>query len=117
MTVNASLVLVALRTAGVDVTDLTIGDEGDRATWIVDPPTLQSAAQPVIDAFTPDDAALVRTAADQEVDSDDRLSDLLEALVANWGTIGNLTATGKAPQAVAHVKSAWRAKRRARKGV
>lgn len=43
--------------SGVAVTEVSIGSEGDKATWKVRPSSLQAQAQPVIDAYvepTPD---------------------------------------------------------------
>jgi hypothetical protein len=40
-----------LKTAGVAVVSVVIGDAADKATWTVQPSDLQSAAQPTIDAF------------------------------------------------------------------
>jgi len=47
----------ALHAAGVLVTGVSIGDDANKATWTVQPPNLQGAAQPTIDAFDPDDPA------------------------------------------------------------
>lgn len=112
----------AILAVGVTVISVSIGDPADKTTWVVThlPSATQAdvdAAKAVIAAFDSTDPSLARADADDEVDADDRLADVLEALVLSWGVIGTLTAAGKAPQAVAHVKSAWRAKRRARKGV
>lgn len=47
----------ALRAAGVAITSVSIGDAANRATWKVQPANLQAQAQPVIDAFNPNDPA------------------------------------------------------------
>lgn len=41
----------ALRAAGVPVIGVVIGDHANRATWTVQPESLQAQAQPIIDAF------------------------------------------------------------------
>lgn len=46
----------ALRAAGHAITGVSIGTEADKQTWKVQPASLQSACQPVIDAFDPTDA-------------------------------------------------------------
>ena len=46
-----------LRAAGLAIIGVSIGDETNRATWKVFPVTLQTAAQPHIYAFNPDDPA------------------------------------------------------------
>jgi hypothetical protein len=45
-TLNAQIV-----DAGVPIISLSIGSSTDKSTWTVQPPDLQSAAQPIIDAF------------------------------------------------------------------
>ena len=47
----------AIVAAGVPAVGVSIGDAGNKATWVVDPPTLQAAAQPTIDAFNAADPA------------------------------------------------------------
>lgn len=42
----------AIRAAGVPIVSLSIGDDLDKSTWLVQPPELQAQAQPVIDAFS-----------------------------------------------------------------
>lgn len=41
----------ALRAAGLAIAGVSVGNDADRATWKVVPASLQSAAQPIIDAF------------------------------------------------------------------
>lgn len=53
----ASRLLAAIRAAGVPILDVSIGQAENRATWRVRPTTLQPQAQPIIDAFDPDDPA------------------------------------------------------------
>jgi len=40
-----------LKAAGIAIVGVSIGDAEDKSTWTVQPSTLQSAAQPTIDAF------------------------------------------------------------------
>jgi hypothetical protein len=59
----------AIVAAGVPIASTSIGDEGDRATWTVQPFTLQTAAQPIIDAFVmPTAAQLLDEDAARDVD-------------------------------------------------
>lgn len=45
----------AIRNAGIPIKEVQIVDTTNRATWTVEPANLQSAAQPIIDAFDPGD--------------------------------------------------------------
>jgi len=40
-----------LRNAGLAIESVSIGSPGERSTWTVQPPHLQSAAQPHLDAY------------------------------------------------------------------
>ena len=76
----------ALRAAGVPLDGVSIGSESDRSTWRVSPASAQAAAQPVIDAFDPDDDAAHATtemdaAIKQAVDIDGRLSAVVWAII------------------------------------
>jgi hypothetical protein len=113
----AALVEQALRRAGLAITGVAIGDPANRTTWRVRPVSLQAAAQPVIDAFDPSDPVERRAAVDAEVDSDDRVTDLIAALIAQWADVTTLVAAGKQAQAVTRVTAALRTARRARQGV
>lgn len=53
---GASLTRV-LQSAGVPVVGVDIVDAASPATWVVRPSDLQAAAQPIIDAFDPNDPA------------------------------------------------------------
>lgn len=64
----AAGVMSALTSAGVEVVSVSIGHAGDRATWKVLPASLQSAAQPIIDAFNPNDPQLATDEIDRETD-------------------------------------------------
>lgn len=52
---TARRVTQAILAAGVPIMSVSIGDVGSKATWMVQPASLQSAAQPTIDAFNPND--------------------------------------------------------------
>ena len=56
----------AILAAGVPITDVQIVDV-DKSTWRVRPSTLQGAAQPIIDAFHPDDPAHLAAELDAQV--------------------------------------------------
>jgi hypothetical protein len=70
----AAQLMRMLTAAGVPVVGVTIGDDTDKATWTVQPASLQAAAQPTIDSFDPADPvhvaadldAAVKIALDQE---------------------------------------------------
>lgn len=47
----------AIRAAGIPITGMRFPSIADKATWQVFPPSLQAAAQPIIDAFNPNDPA------------------------------------------------------------
>ena len=49
----------AIRAAGVAILGVSVGDPANKATWKVQPPSLQAQAQPTIDAFDPIDPATV----------------------------------------------------------
>jgi hypothetical protein len=77
----------AIRAANVPIVGVSVGDPANRATWRVHPSSLQAQAQPVIDAFDPNDPALV--GAEKDADAA-RLSDdlALRALVrVTWEEI------------------------------
>ena len=63
----AARLVAVLQTAGVPIIDVSIGDRANKATWRVYPADQQSAAQPIIDAFNPDDPAHETAAKDAEV--------------------------------------------------
>lgn len=69
----------AIRSAGVAITGVSIGSDADRATWRVQPPDLQAAAQPTIDAFNPNDPAHVTAEKDAEIDGLKAIRALAEA--------------------------------------
>lgn len=55
---TAALVDRALREGGIQVVSVSIGRRNDKSTWRVQPAELQQAAQPLIDAFDRDAAAV-----------------------------------------------------------
>ena len=55
----ASRLKQAVMAAGVAITDVQIGDDGNKATWKVRPTSLQGAAQATIDAFNATDPSVV----------------------------------------------------------
>ena len=57
----------AVRAAGVPIVGVSIGDPANRATWTVQPSSLQVSAQPTIDAFNPLDPAYETEELDAEV--------------------------------------------------
>ena len=40
-----------IKAAGIEIVGVSIGDVANKSTWTVQPPDLQAAAQPTIDAF------------------------------------------------------------------
>lgn len=71
----------ALRGAGYAIVGVSIGNEAVRATWLVLPSNLQASAQAFINAFNPDDPAIIT--AELEDDVTDALDDerLISAVV------------------------------------
>ena len=57
----------ALKSAGVPIVGVSIGNEADRTTWKASPLTLQPQAQPTIDVFDPAAAPVVDTELDGEI--------------------------------------------------
>ena len=80
----------ALEAAGVVVTGVSVGDESDKATWKVQPPSLQSAAQPTIDAFDPNDPAHEQAELDADVKAALDTERLASAMV--WAIIDTYSA-------------------------
>lgn len=75
----------ALRTAGVPVISVTIAVTADKATWTVQPPSLQAAAQPTIDGFNATDPAFdvadLDTAVKQALDAQRLSSAIVWAVI------------------------------------
>src|SRR3990167_1311434 len=57
----------AIQAAGVAITSVSIGDVATKATWTVQPSSLQGAAQPTIDAFDVNDPAHLTAELDTQV--------------------------------------------------
>lgn len=55
----------ALKAAGLTVTVRYVGT--DKSTWLVDPPDQQALAQPIIDAFDPNDPQYEQAELDEQV--------------------------------------------------
>lgn len=56
----------ALKTAGLAISGVSIGDPANKATWKVHPSSLQATAQPTIDSFDPNDPAIIAAEFDAE---------------------------------------------------
>lgn len=56
-----------LKALGISIVGVSIGSDGNKATWTVHPPALQASAQAHIDAFNPDDPAHLDADLDIEV--------------------------------------------------
>lgn len=69
MSGTAARLDAALRAAGLAIDGVTVGDPANKATWTVQPASLQGAAQPTIDAFNPTDPTYVQADADAAVDA------------------------------------------------
>lgn len=78
-----------LKSKGIAVVGVSLGDYANKATWKVNPPTMQAAAQPHIDAFNANDPALLAADADATTDRliDALADDLLTAILENFSTI------------------------------
>ena len=57
----------ALKAAGVPILGVSIGDPANKATWRVQPSSMQSAAQPTIDAFNVNDPSYEQAELDAQV--------------------------------------------------
>lgn len=73
-----------IKGAGVAVSGVSVGTDSDRATWRVEPESLQAAAQPVIDAFQPMTAA---QEADEQAQMDVDARALKAVAMALWECI------------------------------
>ena len=74
MTIAARLT-AHLKNLNPAVIGVSIGDQAVRSTWKVQPPSLQAALQSAIDAFNPDDPAIV--SAERDADANRLAEDLL----------------------------------------
>jgi hypothetical protein len=79
-----------LKAAGLAVDELTIGNQNNRATWMVGPSSLQAAAQPIIDAYadpTPEQLA------DEEAERETTNKRIMAVALALWECIPAPTMT------------------------
>lgn len=102
----------ALIAAGHAVTDVAIGDVTNRATYRVTPPSLQAACQALINAFDPDDPALLAAELTAQAQLTSRDKDILTtcALIVRARGItawGNLSTPAKVAAAQAEA-DVWR---------
>lgn len=67
----------AIKAVDPTITGVSIGDDTNRATWRVIPASRQSAAQPIIDAFNPNDPALVAAELTAQAQLTSRQKDIL----------------------------------------
>ena len=74
----------AIRAAGVAIDGVSIGSEADRSTWRVSPDSLQTAAQPIIDAYVEPTAAQL---ADEDAERETGEKKLLAVALALWECI------------------------------
>lgn len=80
----------AIRAAGVAIDGVFIGIEADRSTWRVSPDYLQTAAQPIIDAYVKPTAAQL---ADEDAQRDVNEKKLQAVALALWEAIPAPTMT------------------------
>ena len=76
--------------AGLAVVTVSLGDEQDKRTWTVLPASLQASAQPLIDAFDPDDPSHLAAELDAEVLTALDAQRLISAVV--WAVIDTYSA-------------------------
>jgi hypothetical protein len=100
---TARRVFAALQLANVDVIGVSIGDEGDRSTWRVQPDDLQPAAQPIIDGYAHPTAAQVQ---DDDADRDTSDKRLQAVALAVWECIPAPSLTK--PQLRARIKALYK---------
>jgi len=79
-----------LKASGVAITGVAIGIPSDKTTWKVSPASLQPQAQPIIDAFDPNDPTNVDTDLDSEVKQALDAERLISAVV--WAIIDTYSA-------------------------
>lgn len=84
MTITAARLDAAIKTAGVAITGVSLGDISDRSTWRVSPDSLQTAAQPIIDAYVEPTAAQL---ADEDAERETGDKKLLAVALALWECI------------------------------
>jgi len=79
-----------IKGGGVPIAGVSIGSEQARATWLVQPVSLQSAAQPLIDAFVEPTSQEV---ADEDALRETTRKELKAVALALWETIPAPTMT------------------------
>jgi len=79
-----------LTAASVHVTDVSIGQRADKSTWLVEPSSLQTAAQPIIDAYVEPTPAQL---ADEDAERETTEKKLLAVALALWECIPAPTLT------------------------
>lgn len=84
-----------LRTAGIAIVGVSIGDEANRSTWRVSPFSLQSVSQPHIDAFDPNDPAHEEAELDAavkaSVDSERLISSVVWTIIDTYSAPATVT--------------------------
>ena len=87
----ASWLDTACKTAGYVIAGVSIGDPDDKSTWKVHPTSFQIACQPIIDAFDPNDPALLTAENLQQFTARSRQKDVLASCALSVRT-RNMTA-------------------------
>jgi len=95
----AAQVEAAIKGAGVPIVGVSIGDSASKATWVVSPPHLQSAAQPTIDAFNASDPAHEQAELDRAIVAELDRGRLASAIV--WAVIDTYSAPATVAKFVA----------------
>lgn len=70
----------AIKSAGVNISTVTIGDAANKATWRVTPSSLQQQAQPVIDGYGDPTPTTLLSEEAQAMISEKRIRAVTEAL-------------------------------------
>ena len=79
----ASQLLIALKQAGLAVESVSIVS-ADKSTWLVQPASLQAAAQPVIDAFVPDAVTVLEAEAKRVLDQERLISAVVWTVIDTY---------------------------------
>ena len=80
----------AIRTAGIVITGVSIGNLTDQTTWRVSPDSLQTAAQPIIDAYVEPTPAQL---ADEDAERETGNKRVMAVALALWECIPAPTMT------------------------
>lgn len=70
----------AIKAVVPSILGVSIGDPANKATWRVQPASLQAAAQPTIDAFNPNDPAILAAERDAMITSE-AARDIIRAML------------------------------------